>query len=109
MPFVFTYTDYVLSGETTPYGLELDEFLRYAVSGYQSSNAAGVWCHYGSWSDEPGYHFDVPSTEHIEMALRNHVQLWRNTQVWFKFPKELARFDREYYGGLSRLKQDKGR
>ncbi|MCK4417378.1 MAG: hypothetical protein KAV99_04355 [Candidatus Latescibacteria bacterium] len=103
LPFVFAYADYVLSGESSRFGLELDEFLRYAVSGYQISNTAGVWCHYGSWSDEPGYHFDVPSTEHIEMALRNHVQLWRQAQIWSKSPEELARFDREYYGGLAKL------
>jgi len=48
----------------------------------------------------------VPKTEHIEMALRNHVRLSRKTQRWSKFPEELARFDREYYGGLDRLRQD---
>jgi hypothetical protein len=109
LPFVFAYADYVLSGESTRFGLELEEFLRYAVSGYQTSNAAGVWCHYGSWSDEPGYHFDVPSTRHIEMALRNHAQLWRQAQVWSESPEELARFDREYYDGLARLRQDEGK
>ena len=104
LPFVYAYTDYVLSGESARFGLALDEFLRYTVSGYQTSNTVGVWCHYGSWSDEPGYHYDVPSTEHIEMALRNHVRLWRQTEVYSKFPQELARFDREYYGGLARLR-----
>ncbi|RLF37702.1 MAG: hypothetical protein DRN21_06085 [Thermoplasmata archaeon] len=63
-----------------------------------------MWCHYGSWSDEPGYHHIVPKTEHIEMALRNNVRLYRKTQRWSKFPEELARFDREYYGRLAQAR-----
>lgn len=104
LPFVYSYADFILSGEAGRFGLDRETFLRYTVSGYQISNATGMWCHYGSWSDEPGYHSDVPITEHIEMALRNHVRIWRNTQSWSKFPEELARFDREYYGQLAKLR-----
>ena len=106
LPFVYAYADFLLSGEDGRYGLELEEFLRYTVSQYQISNSVGMWCYYGSWSDEPGYHHVVPSTEHIEMALKNHARLWRQGQIWSKFPEELARFDKEYYGGLDRLRQD---
>jgi len=47
---------------------------------------------------ESGYHFIVPSSDHIQAALRNHVRIWRQSLMWRKFPEELARFDREYYG-----------
>jgi hypothetical protein len=105
LPFVYTYADFVLSGEAGRFGLGLEEFLRYMVSGHQISNSVGMWCYYGSWSDEPGYHNVVPKAEHIEMALRNYVRLWRNTQAWSKkSPGNLARFDREYYGGLAQLR-----
>jgi hypothetical protein len=105
LPFVEAYADFVLSGESSRAGLGLEEFLRYTVSAYQISNSVGMWCYYGSWSDEPGYHDIVPKTEHIEMALRNHVRLWRFAQAWSKQPPEdLARFDREYYGGLNKLR-----
>ena len=78
-----------------------------AVSGHQISNAVGMWCHYGSWSDEPGYHQVMPNTEHIEMALRHHVQFWRNTQAWSKeFPEELARFGRAHYGRLAQHQRE---
>ncbi|MBU7004019.1 MAG: hypothetical protein HXS50_00535 [Theionarchaea archaeon] len=104
LPFVYAYSNYVLSGEAGRAGLQVEEFLRYTVSGHQISNAVGLWCHYGSWSDEPGYHSIVPTTRHIESALQNHVRLWRQTQSWSRYPDELARFDREYYG---RLEQEK--
>ncbi len=106
LPFVYAYADYVLSGEAGRSGLDVEEFLRYTVSGHQISNAVGLWCHYGSWSDEPGYHTIVPTTQHIKSALRNHARIWRQTQAWSKFPDELARFDREYYGGLARLREE---
>ena len=107
LPFVYAYADFVLSGEAGRSGLGLEEFLRYTVSQYQISNSVGTWCHYGSWGDEPGYHQIVPKTEHIEMALRNNVRLWWQTQAWSRFPEELARFDREYYGHLGRSKFDR--
>ena len=106
LPFVYAYADFVLSGEAGRFGLELEEFLRYTVSQYQVSNTVGMWCHYGSWSDEPGYHHIVPKTEHIEMALRNHVRFWRQGRIWSKFPDELARFDREYYREVARLRSE---
>ena len=123
LPFVHTYADFLLGGEAGRYGLELEPFLRYVISGHQISNSVGMWCHYGSRSDEPGYHHIVPNAEDIEMALRNHVRFWRSSQYWLKEPSEelarcappgstsatsgpddLARFDREYYGGLATLK-----
>ena len=108
LPFVYAYADFVLIGEAGRSGLDLEAFLRYTVGQVQISNSVGMWCHYGSWSDQPGYHAIVPETEHIEMALRNHVRLWRQTRAWSEFPEELARFDREYYGGLSRLQAEAG-
>jgi len=102
LPFAYAYADFVLSGEAGRYGLGLEEFLRYSVGQHQISNSVGVWCHYGSWSDEPGYHNVVPKREHVEMALRNNVRFWRQTQAWSKFRRELARFDRQYYGALRR-------
>jgi len=106
LPFVYAYADFVLSGEAGRFDLETEDFLRYNVGQYQISNSVGMWCHYGSWSDQPGYHQVVPSTENIEMALRNHVRLWRQSQAWSEFPAELQRFDREYYGSLAKLSED---
>ena len=103
-PFVFAYADFCLRGEAGRGDLDLDTFLRYTVSGHQISNTVGMWCHYGS-TGLSGYHFIVPSTADIEAALRNHVRLWRQSRMWRRFPDELARFDREYYGGLARLRQ----
>jgi hypothetical protein len=104
LPFVFAYADYVLTGEAGRFGVEVEPFLRYCVSGHQISNAVGMWCHYGSWSNEPGYHAVVPTTEHIHQALDRHVRIWRNTLSWSrKAPEELARFDREYYGRLAAM------
>ena len=96
-PFVFAYADFCLRGEAGRDDLDLDSFLRYTVSGRQISNTVGMWCYYGS-TGESGYHFNVPATEDIEAAHRNHVRLWRQSRMWSRFPEELARFDREYYG-----------
>lgn len=98
-PFAFAYADFCLRGESGRGETDLDGFLRYTVSGHQISNSVGMWCHYGSMG-ESGYHFIVPSSEHIQAALRNHVRLWRQSRMWKKYPEELARFDREYYGAL---------
>jgi len=111
LPFVYGYADFVLSGESNRFGLGVEEFLQYTVSQHQISNSVGMWCYYGSWSDEPGYHFDVPTTEHIKMALSNHIRFWRTegeglVGSWHKFPEELARFDREYYGRLAKIKEN---
>jgi hypothetical protein len=94
-PFVFAYADFVLRGEANRDGLPLEQFLRYAVSGRQISNAVGMWCHYGSMGKE-GYHFVVPTTEDIQAAVQNGVRIWRQTRMWRRYPEELARFDREY-------------
>jgi len=100
-PFVFAYADFCLRGEAGRGELDLDTFLRFTVSGHQVSNTVGMWCHYGS-TGLSGYHFVVPGTADIEAALRNRVRLWRQSRMWRRFPLELARFDREYYGGLAR-------
>jgi len=100
-PFVMAYADFSLRGESGRGDLDRDTFLRYAVSGHQISNSVGVWCHYGS-TGQSGYQFVVPPTDDIEAALRNHVQLWRQSRMWARNPQELARFDREYYPALER-------
>jgi hypothetical protein len=107
LPFVDAYADFVLSGEGGRFGLGLEEFLRYTVSCHQISNSVGMWCHYGSWSEELGYgNYQpiVPRTKDIELALRNHVRFWGIAYA-SKSPEEVARFDREYYGGLDRLRE----
>jgi len=103
---VFAYADFTLGGEAGRFGLELEQFVRYIISQHQISNSVGMWCHYGSWSDEPGYHSVVPSPGHVEMALRNHARFWRTARGWLakSAPEELARFDAQYYGELARLK-----
>jgi glycogen synthase len=63
-----------------------------------------MWCYYGSMG-ESGYHFIVPTSEHIDAAIRNHVRLWRQSRMWKAYPEDLARFDREYYGTLKRHPQ----
>ena len=105
-PFVFAYTDFLLGGEAGRFGLELEKFVRYIISQHQISNSVGMWCHYGSWSDEPGYHSVVPSPGHVEVALRNHARFWRTGRWWMKesTAEELARFDGQYYGALARLR-----
>ena len=103
-PFVFAYADFCLRGEANRDGLELDPFLRYAVSGHQISNTVGMWCHYGSMG-ENGYHFVVPSSTDVDAALRNKVRIWRQTRQWRAYPDELARFDREYYGALAKQRE----
>jgi len=101
LPFVYAYADYVLSGEAGRDGLQREEFLRYTVSGYQVSNAVGLWCYYGSMG-LPGYHNVVPTSDDIRVALENYVCIWRTAQAWSKMPEELARFDREYYSSVAK-------
>jgi len=101
LPFVFAYADFCLRGEAGRGDSELDPFLRYSVSGHQISNSVGMWCYYGS-TGASGYQFVVPTSAHIEAALRNHARLWRQSRMWRQFPDELARFDREYYEALAR-------
>jgi len=104
LPFVSTYADYILSGEAGRDGLGREEFLRYTVSGYQTSNSVGMWCYYGSMG-LPGYHDIVPPNEDVQEALRNHIRFWRPAQSWSRVPDQFARFDKEYYGGLAELKK----
>lgn len=101
LPFVFTYADFCLRGESGRGESDIEPFLRYTISGHQISNSVGLWCYYGS-TGKSGYQFVVPPTAHIEAALKNHAYLWRQSRMWSRFPKELARFDREYYGALNK-------
>lgn len=109
-PFVDTYADYILRGEGGRLGLGLQDFLRWTVSGYNISNAVGYWIYYGSnidnLSGESEYVHDgnqisyqtdrVPTTAHINAALRNEVRIWRMEQSWcYDKENELTRFDRE--------------
>lgn len=110
-PFVDTYADYILRGEGGRFGLGLQDFLRWTISGYNISNAVGYWCYYGSNIDNLSgeseyvhngnqifYQNAAPTTAHINAALKNEARIWRNAQSWSELPDELARFDREYYG-----------
>ena len=91
-PFIDTYADYILRGEPGVWGLKLDDFLRWTLSGYNISNAVGYWCYYGS-NQQQGYDAElspsrastsrsVPTTEPIDAALRNKVYIWRQGQGW---------------------------
>ncbi len=101
LPFAFTYADFCLRGESGRGESDIDPFLRYTISGHQISNSVGMWCYYGS-TGASGYQFVVPTSTHIEAALQNDVRLWRQSRMWSRFPDELARFDREYYGALKK-------
>jgi hypothetical protein len=115
-PFIDTYADYIIRGEAGVWGLKLDDFLRWTISGYNISNTVGYWCYYGS-NRQQGYdantpksymYFDtLPTSEHIDAALRNKVSIWRQGQEWSqpKMRDDLAAFDKEYYGKLELLRQ----
>jgi hypothetical protein len=117
-PFIDTYADYILRGEPGVWGLKLDDFLRWTLSGYNLSNAVGYWCYYGS-NRQQGYdastpkswtYIDtLPTTEHIDAALRNKVFIWRQGQEWSqpKLKDGLAAFDQEYYDKIELLRQDR--
>ena len=109
-PFIDTYSDYILRGEAGRGGQSLDAFLRYIVSGYNISNAVGVWCYYGS-TGAAGYVHKVPTSPDIDAALRNHVRLWRTKVVWQVHGKAsdeaVDAFDREYYGKIDKLRAEK--
>jgi hypothetical protein len=114
-PFIDTYADYILRGEPGVWGLKLDDFLRWTLSGYHISNAVGYWCYYGS-NKQQGYdssapkageYFEtLPTPEHIDAALRNKVFIWRQGQSWSqpKLKDSLAAFDQEYYGKVELLR-----
>jgi hypothetical protein len=116
-PFIDTYADYILRGESQRGGLERKDYLRWVVSGYQISNSVGIWCHYGSAGEEKKYVHVVPSTADIEAALDNHARIWMQRMAW-ESPKlyrgggqltqqqrldEIERFEREYYGRLKAM------
>jgi hypothetical protein len=92
-PFLDARADFVLRGDSGRGGLDLSRFLRYAVSGRNVSNAAGMWCHYGS----AGRLLPVeraPPARHVAAAVGHGVRLWRRS-VWGA--QALAEFDRAYY------------
>ena len=117
-PFVDTYADYIIRGEPGVWGLKLDDFLRWTISGYNISNAVGYWCYYGS-NQQQGYdagtpkagtYIDtVPDAEHIDAAFRNKAFIWRQGQEWSqpKMKDDLAAFDKYYYGKLELLRQSR--
>jgi hypothetical protein len=93
-PFTDAQADFVLRGDAGRGGLGLDRFLRFAVSGRNTSNAVGVWCHYGS-AGRPVVVERAPSAAHVDAARRNGARLWRRS-VWGA--AALAEFDARYYG-----------
>ena len=48
LPFFDARADFVLRGDSGRAGVPREHFLRYCVSGWNVSNAVGMWCHYGS-------------------------------------------------------------
>ena len=101
-PFIDAYADFTLRGEAGRGEQELDPFLRWIVSGWNSSNAVGVWCHYGS-TGQSGYVSLVPPPEHIAAALRQHVRIWRRSG-WSAGGRP-EDFDQAYYPALKRLQE----
>jgi hypothetical protein len=97
-PFTDAQADFVLRGDAGRGGLALDPFLRFAVSGRNTSNAVGVWCHYGS-AGRPVVVERAPSAAHVDAALRNGARLWRRS-VWGA--DALAEFDTRYYGAATK-------
>ena len=115
-PFIDTYADYFIRGEAGVWGLKLDDFLRWTISGYNISNAMGYWCYYGSnrqqgydsSTPKSGEYFDtVPTAAHIDTALRNKAFIWRQGEEWSqsKSQDDLAAFDKEYYGRIKMVRQ----
>lgn len=117
-PFIDTYADYILRGEPGVWGLKLQPFLRWTISGYHISNSVGYWCYYGS-NRQQGYNASaprrgtyvdtVPTVAHIDAAIRNHAFIWRQGQEWSEKPQfkdSLQRFDKVYYGDLAKLREE---
>ena len=108
-PFIDTYCDYIYRGESGRAGLELDQFLRWTISGYNISNAVGYWVYTGS-TGKPGYVRQVPTREHIDAALRNEVRIPRMeigyelNLAWEPNDGHLKSFDDYYYGKLRTLR-----
>ena len=109
-PFIDTYCDYIYRGESGRAGLELDDFLRWTLSGYHISNAVGYWVYTGS-TGKPGYVLQAPTREHIDAALRHEVRLPRTeigyeyNLAWKPHDGHLEFFDKYYYGELARLRK----
>jgi hypothetical protein len=116
-PFIDTYSDYIYRGESGRSGMELDDFLRWTISGYHISNAVGYWVYTGSTAkpaaptkeNPAGYMRQAPTREDIDAALRNEVRLPR-TEIgyepgilWEPNDGHIEFFDRYYYGELNRL------
>ena len=105
-PFVDTYCDYIYRGESGRAGMELDEFLRWTLSGYNISNAVGYWVYTGS-TGKAGYVRQAPPAEHIDAALRNEVRIPRTeigyelNLAWEPNDGHSDFFDKYYYGKLA--------
>jgi hypothetical protein len=109
-PFIDTYCDYIYRGESGRAGLELDDFLRWTLSGYNISNAVGYWVYTGS-TGKPGYVRQAPTREHIDAALRHEVRIPRTeigyelNLAWKPNDGHLEFFDKYYYEELARLRR----
>jgi len=108
-PFIDTYCDYIYRGEAGRAELELDDFLRWTLSGYNISNAVGYWVYTGS-TGKPGYVRQAPTREHIDAALRHEVRLPRTeigyelNLAWEPNDGHLEFFDKYYYEELARMR-----
>jgi hypothetical protein len=107
-PFIDTYCDFIYRGEAGRGGLELDDFLRWTISGYNISNAVGYWVYTGS-TGKPGYVRQVPGKEDIDAAIRCEVRIPR-TEVgyelglaWEPGDGHLVFFDDYYYRELASI------
>lgn len=112
-PFIDTYCDYIYRGEAGRADLELDDFLRWTLSGYNISNAVGYWVYTGS-TGKPGYVRQAPTREHIDAALRHDVRLprteigYEHNLAWKPGDGHLEFFDKHYYGELERMRKGLG-
>ena len=93
LPFIEGHADFVLKGGRGRGGLALDDFLRWGLSGRGLSNAAALWCHYGS-SGLPLPIDRAPSSRHIALARAHGVGIWRRSERWGV--AATARFDLAY-------------
>ncbi len=109
-PFIDTYCDYIYRGESGRANLELDDFLRWTVSGYNISNAVGYWVYTGS-TGKSGYVRQAPTRKHIDAALRHEVRIprteigYEENLAWEPGDGHLEFFDKYYFRELDRLHQ----